>query len=207
MRRLPIVATLVVLLAVGTMIGLGVWQLHRAEWKEALLYRYHAAEGGSVLKGLPAEVSIDRISFRRAEIACTVTTPATQLGGASAAGESGFRNIFGCRLADGRTLMADLGWHGVMARPALPAIDQRITGTGRLIPDDILARRVIGEGGHFVPLLFVLERGTAGLQPSVPPSVDTIPNNHRSYAVQWFLFAGVALIIFVLAVRRRARKG
>jgi cytochrome oxidase assembly protein ShyY1 len=25
-----------------------------------------------------------------------------------------------------------------------------------------------------------------GLEPSAPPSLDQIPNNHRSYAVQWF---------------------
>jgi surfeit locus 1 family protein len=35
--------------------------------------------------------------------------------------------------------------------------------------------------------------------------VSTIPNRHRSYAVQWFLFAGLALLIYLLAVRQRAK--
>ena len=43
-RRIPIVSTVVVLAAVATMIGLGVWQLQRKEWKEALIARYAAAE-------------------------------------------------------------------------------------------------------------------------------------------------------------------
>jgi surfeit locus 1 family protein len=30
-----------------------------------------------------------------------------------------------------------------------------------------------------------------------------VPNNHLSYAVQWFLFAAIASVIYVLAVRRR----
>ncbi|NBO00626.1 MAG: hypothetical protein EBV21_04095 [Betaproteobacteria bacterium] len=30
-----------------------------------------------------------------------------------------------------------------------------------------------------------------------------LPNNHLSYAVQWFLFAFVALVIYALAVRKR----
>jgi cytochrome oxidase assembly protein ShyY1 len=42
-----------------------------------------------------------------------------------------------------------------------------------------------------------------GLEPSAPPSLSTIPNNHRSYAAQWFAFALTALVIYGLAVRKR----
>ena len=45
-----------------------------------------------------------------------------------------------------------------------------------------------------------------GLQPIAPPSPVTIANNHLSYAVQWFLFAAIALVIYVLALRRRKPK-
>jgi surfeit locus 1 family protein len=45
-----------------------------------------------------------------------------------------------------------------------------------------------------------------GLTASAPPSPDTIPNNHFSYAIQWFLFAGIAVVIYVLALRGRWRK-
>ena len=44
-RKLPILATLLVAVAVAAMIMLGVWQLTRAHWKEDLLRRYQAAEG------------------------------------------------------------------------------------------------------------------------------------------------------------------
>jgi surfeit locus 1 family protein len=37
------------------------------------------------------------------------------------------------------------------------------------------------------------------------PDPNDIPNNHLAYAVQWFLFAGVALVIYALAVRKRMR--
>jgi cytochrome oxidase assembly protein ShyY1 len=49
----------------------------------------------------------------------------------------------------------------------------------------------------------VADRSPAGLEPSAPPSIDTIPNNHRSYAIQWFAFAAIALVIFLLALRGR----
>jgi cytochrome oxidase assembly protein ShyY1 len=44
-----------------------------------------------------------------------------------------------------------------------------------------------------------------GLQPAAPPSIESIPNNHRSYAFQWFAFALVALVIYFLALRKRFR--
>jgi surfeit locus 1 family protein len=34
-----------------------------------------------------------------------------------------------------------------------------------------------------------------------------VPNNHLAYAVQWFLFAAVASVIYVLALRWRGRNG
>ena len=45
-----------------------------------------------------------------------------------------------------------------------------------------------------------------GLEASAPPSVRSIPNNHRMYAVQWFSFAAIALAIYALAVRKRLRQ-
>ena len=44
-RRLPLLPTLVVGIAVAIMIALGIWQLQRAGEKEQLLARYRAAEG------------------------------------------------------------------------------------------------------------------------------------------------------------------
>ena len=60
---------------------------------------------------------------------------------------------------------------------------------------------------RFWPLLLIADTPAPGLSANEMPSVDSIPNNHLAYAVQWFLFAGVAVIIYLLALRRRARKG
>ena len=45
----------------------------------------------------------------------------------------------------------------------------------------------------------------AGLDAVQPPSPEDIPNNHWAYAVQWFLFAGIAAVIYAMAVARRVR--
>jgi surfeit locus 1 family protein len=49
MKRWPIIPTIIVIIAVGIMIGLGVWQLQRKAEKEAMLARYNAADGLSFL--------------------------------------------------------------------------------------------------------------------------------------------------------------
>jgi cytochrome oxidase assembly protein ShyY1 len=45
-----------------------------------------------------------------------------------------------------------------------------------------------------------------GLETSAEPSISSIPNNHRSYALQWFSFAAIALVIYGLAVRKRLKE-
>jgi surfeit locus 1 family protein len=38
------------------------------------------------------------------------------------------------------------------------------------------------------------------------PDPRDLPNNHFSYAVQWFLFAATALVIYGIAVWKRGKK-
>jgi surfeit locus 1 family protein len=52
-------------------------------------------------------------------------------------------------------------------------------------------------------MMIVAEPHLAGLAANPPAGLDDIPNNHRSYAVQWFAFAAIALVIYALALRRR----
>ena len=43
----------------------------------------------------------------------------------------------------------------------------------------------------------------AGLAAIAAPDPNDLPNNHWSYAIQWFLFALVALVIYGIALRKR----
>jgi len=206
MRRLPILPTLVVGLAVAAMIALGIWQLRRAQWKEGLLAQYRAGATAPALRALPSDRPPEALAFRRIGLTCRIATTAIPLGGTQAGKGPGFRNITGCALPDGRLIMADLGWSAVGARPALPSVGTRIAASGVLIPDAVLGRRLLGSRPEATNLLLVLDGPPVGLEPSVPPSIEDIPNNHRAYAGQWFLFAGLAAIIYGLALRRRAAK-
>ena len=54
---------------------------------------------------------------------------------------------------------------------------------------------------HVVRL--VASKPVADLEQSQAPSIEDIPNNHLGYAIQWFIFAGLALIIYFIALRGR----
>jgi surfeit locus 1 family protein len=55
-------------------------------------------------------------------------------------------------------------------------------------------------------LMLVADAPAPGLSASAPPDPSSVPNNHLAYAVQWFLFAGIAVVIYLLALRRRGQK-
>ena len=190
--RIPLWSTLVVGIAVAIMIALGIWQLQRATWKEALLARYQVARTLPPMAWPAVPVDAETLLFRRAGGHCLTVTGWAAKAGRSIRGESGWRHIAACRTggAEGPGLQADMGW-STSATPPQGWAGGRVTGT---ITEDRAHR-----------ILLVADTPAPGLQPSLPPSPQEIPNNHRAYAVQWFLFAGVAAIIYALALRRKGR--
>lgn len=189
MKRLPIIATLVVGLAVAAMVALGVWQLRRAEWKEGLIARYQAAAGLPPVAWPRVPPDDGRLLFRRADGFCLEVTGWTARAGHNRAGASGWRHIASCRTgAEGPGMQVDMGWSNDSAAPK----GWRGGPVSGVIDRD---------RDHII--LLVSDAAAPGLEPSARPSVADIPNNHRAYAVQWFLFAGVALVIYALALRRR----
>ena len=65
-----------------------------------------------------------------------------------------------------------------------------------IAPDDIASSDLAAQAARAA-----LEM--AGLAPNARPDPGEIPNNHWSYAIQWFLFALVALVIYGIALRKR----
>ena len=189
-RKLPIISTIVVLIAVGIMIRLGFWQLGRMEEKEALLSRFAASQAMSAELPWPKDSAArDAALYRRSSLACTKVEAITPKAGHNAKGETGWAHVAQCVLADGSKARAVLGW----SLSPKAAVWQGGVVTG-----------FIGPGGADGPRL-VADPPLAGLAANAPPDPASIPNNHLSYAVQWFLFAAVALVIYALAVRKRLR--
>jgi len=182
--RLPVVATVLVLLAVGVMVRLGLWQLDRLHEKEALIARYAASAGMSADVPFPRnQAETEQRLYRHARLDCRQVTGATTKAGSNRAGEPGLAHYATCKLDSGAKAVVVLGWS---RDPATP--DWR----GGVVSG------VIAPGPRLVA-----DPPLAGLRPNARPDPSDIPNNHLAYAVQWFLFALTALVIYALAVRKR----
>jgi surfeit locus 1 family protein len=200
-KRVPLVPTIIVSLAIAAMIALGLWQLlDRRPQKEAFLAQL-AANPTRPAVAFP-RVADGTLLFRRSSAFCLEPVSITRAG----AGAAGYRVIALCRTgAEGPGLRVQIGttrdpvgkvlWRG-----------GKVSGWIAHAPD---ARPLIAEVTQsHTPreLMLVAATPGTGLSPNSPPSIESIPNNHLAYAVQWFLFAGVAAIIYVVALRRRWRK-
>ena len=206
LRRLPVLPTILVVAAVATMIALGFWQIDRAGQKADLIALYRANLAKPAIS-FPTLGPVPRDAmFRAASVTCVDVIGWRTEGGRSADGLSGSRYIAQCRTgAEGPGALVDLG---VSQDPALKPHWSGGVASGMVTtePDhDSVIARLFGGGSVLRPML-VADRPAAGLRASAKPSPDTVPNNHISYAVQWFLFAAVASIIYALAVAKRLRE-
>ncbi|OAN65398.1 SURF1 family protein [Sphingomonas sp. TDK1] len=202
MRRLPLLPTLLVGLAVAGMIALGFWQLDRRAQKQSALAVF-AANAMQPTITIESGAADSSLLFRHARSACQAVTGWTRQGGRGAQGMQGWRQIATCRTHTDATLLVDMGvTRDPMFRPRWPG--GVVSGTLTRAPDH---RPLIASMFDSTPqpLMLVSEQAAPGLEPSTPPDIASVPNNHLAYAVQWFLFAGVAIIIYALALRLRAR--
>ena len=185
-RRIPVIATVVVLAAVAVMIRLGFWQIDRMHQKEALLARYATAQSLSADVPFPQSAAeAEPLLYRHARVLCARVTGVTAIAGNSAAGQPGQAHVADCVLAQGGTARIVLGWSRDPHAPDWRGGE---------------ASGVIAPGPRLVS-----DPPLAGLAANARPDPADIPNNHWSYAVQWFLFAGTALVIYALALWKRGR--
>jgi surfeit locus 1 family protein len=187
-RRVPVVATLVVLLAVAVMIQLGFWQLDRLAEKEAMIARYQAVLAMSSDAPFPQDQSsIPAALYRSSTIQCDRVQGQSAIAGHRPDGERGWAQTASCITPQGEVDVA-LGWTRAPNGP-------RWTGGtvgGLIVP--------AGKG-----VRLQADPPVAGLEPLGRPDPNDIPNNHFAYAIQWFLFAATALVIYAIALRKRLK--
>jgi surfeit locus 1 family protein len=203
--KLPLFPTILVGLAVAAMIGLGIWQLDRRGEKEALIARLatNRTLGAMTFPNPPVG---DEHLFRRAGLMCLEVASWSEQAGRDASGKSGWRHLADCRTgAEGMSVRVDMG---VSSAPGItPAWKGgAVTGIITHAPDSTpLLASLFGKRPPR-NLMLVADTPATGLSASAPPDPSSVPNNHLAYAVQWFLFAGIAVVIYLLALRRRQKK-
>lgn len=203
-RPIPIIPTLIVATACAIMVGLGVWQMQRAAWKDRLLAQYAQAPQRPEM-AFPIGSGVPQTYlFRRAGANCL--EPAGERIEFSGRKNNvlSYRHMVRCRTgAEGPGFLVDIGWS---SDSKMRANWKGGVVTGVISEAPTRASLIAQFTGNAPPaeLMLIADTPAPGLKASTPPDLSDIPNNHLAYAVQWFLFAGVAALIYILALRRKA---
>lgn len=205
MRRFPLGATLATLVMMACLIGLGVWQLQRREWKHDLIARLEAAqhlpplEPHDYLAAMRGQASVQ---YRRAVLPCAPgrVRPYDIKGGTSAAGDGGYLILVNCSPSQRPPdIVAVAGWAQRPDAAYTPiAVDTDFTGT--------IIEHPYGDTPGRPMFMLIASNPVAPLGRPRLPTPDDLPDNHLSYAVQWFgLAAALAGVYLVWLLRRRPR--
>jgi cytochrome oxidase assembly protein ShyY1 len=194
--RLPVVATVIVAAAVALMIALGFWQLRRANENEQLLAQYKAAANLPPIAYPTAPFKGPLPLFRYATGFCQRIVGQRAIEGRNRNGDVGWARIVDCATgAEGPGMSVEVGWS---KDPNAKVNWGGGPVSGVIVRDRLHQIRLIAAGAP------------PGLQPSGLPSAETAvlvtPGRNRFYALQWFSFAAIALIIYGLAVRKRLKE-
>lgn len=233
--RLQLWPTLIALPLFVAAIGLGVWQLQRLEWKEALIATLEARQAAEPLTSLPSAGDPADFDLRRVVLAGRFLPQEFFLMGRSHKGATGLHLLTAFELQDGAVILVDRGWlperfSDPASRPETlleGAIE--LKGTLRLAgwrgsdwakPEndgtnnawlfvDPPAMAAASGLTAVVSDFFVIAEGSGDETrlPIAEKVAITIPNDHLQYAITWFSLAGVLLVIFVLYHSKKNPKG
>jgi cytochrome oxidase assembly protein ShyY1 len=214
--------TLLTLVLLTLFVGLGRWQWHRGEAKQAVWAQFERNAPAQPL-GTRDLDNIDR--FARIELSGAFE-PERQflLDNRSHAGQPGYEVLTPFRLSDGRRVLVNRGWIAFTGyRDRLPSVSMAVpptTITGRV--DDLPSRGLAS--GHAAPAAdaawprltsFPTHDELAGaLGAKLPQRIVLLdaqvpegyvrewsppgmpPTRHFSYAIQWWGFACVLLVLY-----------
>ncbi len=225
--------TLFVLPALVLLIGLGIWQLHRLDEKAALLARIDAGLAAAPVT-LPATIGDPVAwDYRRVEVAGVfLHDRELYLTGRTFRGQAGLQVVTPLRRTDaaapGQVILVNRGWvpndrRDRGTRPdGLPAAEVAVSGIVRRPPDrgwmqpdnepaanlwfwvDLPAMSLAAGIAPEPTLILEADAQAADLLPIGGQTRRDIPNDHLQYAITWFGFAAILVVIYLMYLRRLA---
>jgi surfeit locus 1 family protein len=209
------------LAGVAVLVGLGLWQLERLEWKTAILERISSRLAAEPV-AVPAEPRPEADEYRRVRASGTVEPGELHVYTSVPRQGVGYRVIAPFRLADGRLILLDRGFVPIEAKDAPRPLGAATVEGALLWPDETdrftsppdreenlwFARDVglMAEALGTEPVMLVAEAGDLPGAPLPQPVTVNIPNDHLGYAVTWFGLAAVWAVMTGYALWRIERR-
>jgi cytochrome oxidase assembly protein ShyY1 len=194
-RRLPLIPTILVALVVAACIAAGIWNLHRARLHQAQLKSFEAATRLPPIAFPTVPVDQNQLPmYRFATGNCLRVANRRTTAAENAAGEPGFGIVLDCVTGpEGPGMSVQVGWS------KNPNASTSWTGglvSGEIVPDKKMRMRLVAASP------------APGLEANGPvkATVSVSPSQNRGYALQFFSFAAIAVIIYGLALRKRLQE-
>jgi surfeit locus 1 family protein len=221
-------------LLIGALLALGVWQVERLSWKRDLIarvdQRVHAEPSPAPTRAAWSRVNRPDDEYRRVTAEGTLQNDLETLVYASTALGPGYWVITPLALADGTSVLINRGFVPTEKRDPTTRLDGQISGpvsiTGLLRltePKGTLIKKNDPAGDRWYSrdtAAIAQQRGIAVIAPYCidadgtpnPGGMPTggltqiaFPNNHLVYAITWFVLAAMALGLLVIVVRVEMR--
>ena len=215
-RKPELIPLLLSIGAFALLFSLGVWQVERLQWKNALVVQIEKAQSLPPLTMLPDDVA--GLEYRHARLTGTFHYDKSlhTIGAAPSIGidaGSGFHIVTPFTLKDGRTILVDRGWSPLNKETTPPGV-QTITGIIRpphpkatFAPENRLDKNVwfyddISAMSHFTglkltPLIVQLVgEQKRDVYPIPSDGKLILRNDHLQYAITWFSIALIGLVMF-----------
>ncbi|MDB5457097.1 MAG: surF1 family protein [Caulobacter sp.] len=225
--RFPIGLTLATAIALAILCGLGVWQIQRLHWKQALLARIAERSAAapvplSVISGQDAE-------FTRVAVDCPGLASADFVEQyAIRDGQAGARLLSLCPVPGRPPILVDRGFvaDSVSARPPVAAstVPAHVIGVlrpsvaaGKITPqpkgklfysrDAVAMAHALGAADGVFPYVLIAETATnpdwKALVPAPLPA--EITNRHLEYVLTWFGLAATLACVYAAMLWRKLR--
>lgn len=228
MRRSRLATTLVALPIIALLVGLGTWQLQRLAWKEDLIAAMEARRAGAPVP-LDQALSLapaDREWRRVMATGRLLNDRQVAMYRLSVDGKAGYHLLVPLELADGRHVLVDRGFvpEANIDPATRPGSEPRgevwVVGVlrpgetpGPFTPDNDPASDAwywldlgaLGDdmGVDLLPVVIYADAEPGDVLPRGGQAVFDPPNDHLQYALTWYGLAVVALVIYLLLLRKR----
>jgi surfeit locus 1 family protein len=231
----PVGLTLATAIALAILVSLGVWQLQRLKWKEAILAHVAALQTAKPVDIAPVLAGVAQgrdADFTRVTATCPglAHAPFLELYALGEGGQAGARLISACPVQAGpyRTVLVDRGFvpddvadrpkldprdaaplqvTGVLRKPDRPSVFAPKNRPTRWFTRDIAAMAAALRAPDPAPIFLYAETSTNPEFAALRPAPlpAEIPNRHFEYALTWFGLAGALACVYAAALFRRVR--
>lgn len=221
MLRSVIFAVVLGLSGVGVLVSLGIWQMHRLAWKEAIIA---GAEAMIAADPIALPDTLDPVADRYRAVSVTGAFTGEEADVLTSTREDGpgFLVVAAYQTTEGRRILIDRGYVPETEKTT-PRPPRAVAVTGNLNwPDDVTSStppydvdRAIWYGRDVAgiaallgtdPVLIIARSETGDAVAARPVTTAGFRNDHWEYAITWFSLAAVWLgMTLLLLWRIRAR--